>query len=494
MNNIQSSMFILICGVVLAACDNSGILNPDTSNSRISSIHYDLDNNGTVDAKAAISYNSHGRPSVWEYSYIGNNMPATLTAIKGLHGDKNETINFAYGMDGKLEQYTKNTPNDTIRRTVFNFEWNENNLLTLNVNDYFNADGGLIKRNISDLNYQNNQLKEWYELQENYINPEISKAKATLTYDSENQVSSTLYQLDDGQSNLKSLNWDQGRTTSSITTTKQRRKANNYAYSSNGKRLETRTITDGSTTQVHTLIYDNNQRLSEIRYDHDNNGIIDAVEKLIWEEGRCKSVLGWFGFNREEPLLSKSSAPYLNGTGYGLINFCNTAGHVQTTIVTTPAIDNPNNEPEKRISITQSVDGKSHIYRVRGLICTTTSKDCNADYADKVFAHINKNDVPFSDEDLGSGNKILIKGIPRPFGNQPIYHSEDIKNRTSVNITLKGHNFHPGDVTHRVHFENGKLYYDMTGTGSGWAPEFNNWIGIKLFGPGVQDTVNKFGM
>jgi hypothetical protein len=111
-----------------------------------------------------------------------------------------------------------------------------------------------------------------------------------------------------------------------------------------------------------------------------------------------------------------------------------------------------------------------------------------------VFGYVNQNDVPFSGKDLGSGNKTLISGIPRPFGNKPIYHSEDIAGRTSVNITLQGHNFHPGDVTHRVHFQGGNLYYDMIGVGSGSFPAANNWIGIKSFGPGVQDTVDRFGM
>mgnify|MGYP006939816741 FL=1 len=149
---------------------------------------------------------------------------------------------------------------------------------------------------------------------------------------------------------------------------------------------------------------------------------------------------------------------------------------------------------QKRVTVTQSVDGDNHEYRVRGLICSASSEECSASYADQVFESVNQNDVPFSDKDLGSGNKNLISWARRPFGSQPIYHSEDITNRTSVNITMEGHNFHPGDVTHRVHFENGNLYYDMVGIGTGSFPGFNNWVGIKLFGPGVQSAVDKFGM
>ncbi|QUJ68603.1 hypothetical protein KDD30_05685 [Photobacterium sp. GJ3] len=65
--------------------------------------------------------------------------------------------------------------------------------------------------------------------------------------------------------------------------------------------------------------------------------------------------------------------------------------------------------------------------------------------------------------------------------------------RTSVNITHKGHDFHPGDVTYQVHFEKDNLYFDLIGTGNGSVPSIKNWIGIQLFVPGVQDAVNRFG-
>ena len=63
--------------------------------------------------------------------------------------------------------------------------------------------------------------------------------------------------------------------------------------------------------------------------DLDNDGNIDAVETLVWEEGACETQISWSGFSGEEPLLSITSSPYINGTGYGLLNFCDDAGHVQ---------------------------------------------------------------------------------------------------------------------------------------------------------------------
>ena len=149
---------------------------------------------------------------------------------------------------------------------------------------------------------------------------------------------------------------------------------------------------------------------------------------------------------------------------------------------------------DSRITVNQSINEETgdHRYIIRGIICSRSEKGCNETLADDVYAHVNQNDIPFTDDDLGSGPRVLIPGLPQPLGSQPIIHSENIRLRTSVNITLDGHNFHPGDVTHRVHFENGRLYYDLVGTGTGSAPKFNNWIGIKLFKPGVENAVNKF--
>jgi hypothetical protein len=127
------------------------------------------------------------------------------------------------------------------------------------------------------------------------------------------------------------------------------------------------------------------------------------------------------------------------------------------------------------------------MYSIRGTICSQSSSSCNAGLADQVWGAVNRNDVPFSSNDLGSGNKDLL------FGFAPIRHTEFDALRTSVNITRDGHPLHPGDVVHRVHFEEGNLYYDVVGTGSGSLPRTNNQLGILLFRPGVYSAVREFG-
>ena len=131
-------------------------------------------------------------------------------------------------------------------------------------------------------------------------------------------------------------------------------------------------------------------------------------------------------------------------------------------------------------------DNNFHSYTIRGLICSASNPSCNAALADAVYEHVNQNDIPFTTRDSETGVMVL-------FGDNPIDHREDIGNRTSVNITLDDHVFFPGDVTHRVFFEDGDLYYEVVGTGTGDWRRANTSIGFSLFRPGVEAVVNEFG-
>lgn len=142
---------------------------------------------------------------------------------------------------------------------------------------------------------------------------------------------------------------------------------------------------------------------------------------------------------------------------------------------------------QSRVSVETRVDGDYHEYKISGLICKASAAGCNSAYADKVYDHVNANDIPFTDNDLTTGLHIL--GPAR----DPITHTQDSLTRTSVNIAEKGHTFYPGTVTHQVHFRGGGLYYDLTGGGTGSMPGFNNFVGEFLFRPGVSSTVNEFG-
>lgn len=160
----------------------------------------------------------------------------------------------------------------------------------------------------------------------------------------------------------------------------------------------------------------------------------------------------------------------------------------------------------KRISVETSGWWSNHVYDIKGQICTTDQIGCNDKLADRVFAHVDRNDVPFFGDDNAQGAMLLIPHImylsanpgiegalARYLGPQPIIHESFPRKRTSRNETLPGHFFHYGDVTHRVYFEGNTLYYQVVGAGEG-AGLINNVMGTELFLGGVRDVVNRYGL
>lgn len=139
------------------------------------------------------------------------------------------------------------------------------------------------------------------------------------------------------------------------------------------------------------------------------------------------------------------------------------------------------------VTVETSVDGDSHRYVIRARICKRSAV-CNEAWADRVYDFVNRNDVPFSLDDLGRGRKNLL------FGTQPIDHIEIPSVRRSVNTTLDGHMFHLGQVDHEVTFEpDDYLDYVIIGTGSGGSPRFNNAVGVLTFRPAAREAVRRFG-
>ena len=133
------------------------------------------------------------------------------------------------------------------------------------------------------------------------------------------------------------------------------------------------------------------------------------------------------------------------------------------------------------------MDGDQHRYVITARICKR-SPVCDEAWADRVYDHVNRNDVPFSRDDKGDREKGLL------LGTQPIFHEELPSLRRSVNRTRQGHIFHPGEVAHEVLFgEDDHLQYVITGTGSGGNPRITNAAGVWTFRRGARDVVRRFG-
>ncbi len=356
MRSIPSSTAILILSAALTACGGSSSSSDDpapvdptdptpptdptdptdppaSTGGRIGSINYDLDNNGTVDATATILYEDNGFPSDFNYTYIGDGTPDTSDGITGLRGAEEVSLTFSIFDDRFLARTIQENKEVGSGITTGRFEigvqWNTNGLATESRTESYNSSGGQTNRNITTVSYNGTLVSGWNEVQESFLPASTVNAIASVTYDGDNQPTDVNYTVGGVVNIDKALTWNQGRTTTSATTTNSGTDTITYGYTADGLRLETRTIDDGTTTQVHTFVYDANSRLSEIRYDRDNDGVIDAVETPVWEDSACETAISWNGFSGEEPLLSTTSSPYLNGTGYGLINFCDDTGHAR---------------------------------------------------------------------------------------------------------------------------------------------------------------------
>ena len=142
--------------------------------------------------------------------------------------------------------------------------------------------------------------------------------------------------------------------------------------------------------------------------------------------------------------------------------------------------------PKRGQTTTQTNEDGSHYYRIRGTLCFRSNPDCDEDWAKIVFDHVNRNDIPFTDDDEREGDHEIGPTVA------PITHDQNDRELWSTNITRRRHPFHPGTVTHRVHFEDRALIYDAIGDGQGEYPRINNFIGIAVFRPRLEEVVRKF--
>jgi hypothetical protein len=93
-----------------------------------------------------------------------------------------------------------------------------------------------------------------------------------------------------------------------------------------------------------------------------------------------------------------------------------------------------------------------------------------------------------------NGPPVEGRNVLAPFGD-PIEHVVDRVNFKIFNITVEGHQFHPGQVEHALSIESRSrwswsqfsfqsvdaIYLTTTGTGSGANPNWNNFVGRTIF-------------
>ncbi|MFV0278823.1 MAG: hypothetical protein ACK5HY_16810 [Parahaliea sp.] len=306
---------------------------PETpATSRITRVDHDLDNDGTVDGVESVSYDSNGNLASIHYVYTGDSSADRTDGVSRLlFEDSERRLSYAYDSSGQLVQEVDERPGTSggVARIVLDLQWDSDGLVSGNVWEYFNGDGALLSRNTASVSYQGSLVSGWTDSQES-VAPlaGASTGEGRVSYDSNQQPTGMSYE-NSSSTFSKALTWSQGRTERVITTTPSATEQMDYRFSADGQRLVERTITRDGNTERYDFLYDNDTRLTEVRIDRDNDGEVDIVQRATWEDGACRDALLWAGLAVEVPMLTSAASPYVNGTGYTLIDYCQSNGHLR---------------------------------------------------------------------------------------------------------------------------------------------------------------------
>ncbi len=306
---------------------------PETgTSSRVTSVSHDFDNNGTVDGVETVSYNDRGQVSELRYIYTDDGTPDRIDGVSRLlFADYNRNLSYTYNNNGQLIQEidSQSNPTSLAKRIVLRLEWSSDNLVTASFRELFDGAGQLIAREDSTPSYVGQMVSGWSASQESFsqLGSTVSSATGTINYDPEGRPIEISYEI----ANVilqKILSW-RGQYVSEInTTTPSDSERLLFTLTEDGKRIASRLIEHDDHSERYEFIYDENERLKEIRIDGDNDGEIDVVQTATWEDEDCETTILWHEFAAETPMLTVAAGPYQIGTGYTLIDYCDTQGHL----------------------------------------------------------------------------------------------------------------------------------------------------------------------
>ncbi|WP_017446836.1 RHS repeat-associated core domain-containing protein [Gayadomonas joobiniege] len=115
-------------------------------------------------------------------------------------------------------------------------------------------------------------------------------------------------------------------------------------------------------------------------------------------------------------------------------------------------------------------DPNYHSYYLRTAMCNLGKNGCSVEM---VMGSTERESVPF----------VIAPKTGEPLtlaGGNPIKHYSG--ENWSLNMTMEGYTYHPGQVLHVVTAEQGVVYLNTYGEGTGPSPWLNNAVGYTLFG------------
>jgi hypothetical protein len=319
-------------------------VNPGTTSSqqRIHFMHYDFDNNGTAEGLAEISYDADGYVTNINYSYTDDGTPDTdFRGIFALDfGNKDETNVYAYDTEGRVSSIIETTSSD---RYESYYTWNDDDLITNVRYEYYDSVGALQNIVRFTLTYTGGQLESWDEEFEPTGSAAMPLAEGTITYDVTTGLPNLLSRTESlgGITEESSLAFTSSGQIQTITTTipsvpdYESSVGFSYAWATHpfvvsGKNREgdifNRQANPDDPADTYNWAYSYTDSLLQTQYiDMGSDVVHDATITFEWENGVCKRNFIWAP--RAEPnFIATGNEPYVPGTGYSRLDYCDTRG------------------------------------------------------------------------------------------------------------------------------------------------------------------------
>ncbi len=351
---MKYSISIALTVLVLSACGGSGS-GPSSSSTtlgspgdaasgsagsgngqRLAAMNYDFDNNGTAEGRAVFTYDTNGFVTSIDYTYSDDGTTDTDFLTFSLDfGQENKTWAFGYDVDGYLQTWVITT---STSRTVSSYTWNADNLVTNLTIEFFDGAGTLQNAVRFDLTYTGTQLDSWEEELEIPGSTPMSLAQGQITYDMMTNLPAQLSRTDmGGTTEVSALTFLGGGQISHIISTitgvptYQAEVGFAYALPTNVQNTTEGNIfnrqdspNDPADTYNWAYSY-NGALLDEFYVDMGSDVTLDAAISYEWESGECERHFIWQP--RAEPnFIAAGHSPYIPGTGYIILDFCDTLG------------------------------------------------------------------------------------------------------------------------------------------------------------------------
>ncbi len=301
--------------------------NSTVSMQRMGGFRIDFDNNGIFEAVAEIEYDASGRVTDVNYTYSDDGTPDKtrfeLFSLFGAARDYNATDHYEYDNQGRLISLVFDS--ELYSRFSSEWEWDENNLATAHRQKYYDLSGNIISHYTTRTLYQGNLVSGFETFEQDIVSGnETLSDSAVINYDAANRpisLNTSILKYNYAWDALGRVEkWETFDPVSNELLTHM-----TYAYA-NSRISQINTVSNAS-SYTETFNYNDAGRWESSNFDLSQDGVIDSTLLPEWEDGVCRPILAWIQYSLYGTATAQA-APYLDGTGYWFLDYCDSYGVV----------------------------------------------------------------------------------------------------------------------------------------------------------------------